>query len=288
MPVDNIFEALAAEYPQLYLDPDTDPQETFRKVVLQGGEPEAKRLSHYTGDANDRMETVDTPAGPVRVVTLGDRRDFELVLRGLMAAKNGPLAEIPETQGAAMLTVFNWPRIRAHLALFPAEERNAEFRRFTSVKENYVDMLVVLSRGPYSGVPAAHGRSEDEWLSLSDTIRRYHELTHVICRRLYPTDVDPVRDELIADAVGLYAAFGRFDPEEEKRFLGIRDGHYVGGRLENYTGEPEKLADPVISELDRIKSVVDAHEGAEPFALIPPLMGKGSESVTGENNDDLR
>ena len=67
----------------------------------------------------------------------------------------------------------------------------------------------MLSWGPYSGVSAeAAGCSEEEWLALSDTIRRYHELTHVICRRLYPEDVDPVRDELIADAVGLYAAYG--------------------------------------------------------------------------------
>lgn len=79
--------------------------------------------------------------------------------------------------------------------------------------------------------------------------------------------LDPVRDELIADAVGLYAAFGRFDPETEKRFLGVKDGRYVGGRLENYTDEPEKLAGPVSAELDRIKSIVDALAGAEPFAL---------------------
>lgn len=84
--------------------------------------------------------------------------------------------------------------------------------------------------------------------------------------------LDPVRDDLIADAVGLYAAFGRFDPETEKRFLGVKDGRYVGGRLENYTPEPEKLAGPVSAELDRIKSIVDAQPGAEPFALIPVLM----------------
>ena len=65
----------------------------------------------------------------------------------------------------------------------------AEFRRFTSVKENYLDMLAVLSRGPYSHVDAsAAGCSEDEWLTLSDTIRKYHELTHVICRKQYPND----------------------------------------------------------------------------------------------------
>ena len=271
----DILAALAGEYPQLYLNPDSDAQEFYRRVVLRGEEPETTRLDHYRGSEFDRMETVDTPAGPVRVVTLGDRRDFELVLRGLMAAKNGPKAPIPASQGAAMLTVFNWPRIRAHLAAFPEEEQAAEFKRFTSVKENYLDMLVVLSRGPYSGVPAtAVGLSEEEWLARSDTIRRYHELTHVICRRLYPDDIDPIRDELIADAVGLYAAFGRFDPETEKLFLGVKDGRYVGGRLENYTDEPEKRIDSVSAELDRMKNLIDVRTDMEPFAVIPTLMKK--------------
>ena len=268
----NVFTALAEDYPLLYLNPDTDKQDAYRRVVLRGEEPETKRLDHYSGDAHDRLETADTPAGAVRVITLGRRRDFELVLRGFMAAKDGPLAPIPETQGAAMLTVFNWPRIKSHLSAYPEEERAAEFRRFTAVRENYADMLVVLSRGPYSHVgPAAMGLPEDDWLSLSDTIRRYHELTHVICRRLYPDNIDPVRDELIADAVGLYAAFGRFDPETEKLFLGIKEGQYVGGRLENYTDEPEKIVDSVCARLERIKEVIDAHSGADPFDLIPVL-----------------
>ena len=270
----SVLAALARDYPQLYLDPDRDGQEEYRRVVLRGQEPEKRTLAHYAGDVHDRDETVATPAGPVRVVTLGNRRDFELVLRGLMAAKEGPQAMIPSTQGAAMLNVFNWPRIHAYLKAFPEEKQAAEFKRFTAVKENYIDQLAVLSRGPYSGVEAAAiGYDEQEWLALSDTLRRWHELTHVICRRLYPDDVDPVRDELIADVVGLYAACGRFDPETEELFLGIKDGKYTGGRLENYTDRPEQLAGPVSDALYRIKGFVDAQAGREPFALIPALMG---------------
>ena len=272
-----VLEALAADYPLLYLNPDTDTQETYRFVVLRGGEPETMRLDHYAGDAHDRDETVDTPAGQVRVVTLGNRRDFELVLRGLMAAKNGPLDPIPETQGAATMTVFNWPRIRAHLAQYPQAEQTAEFKRFTAVKENYTDMLIVLSRGPYSHVDAAAaGLSEEEWLDRSDVIRRYHELTHVICRRQYPDDVAPIRDELVADAVGLYAAFGRFDPALDARFLGIRDGRYIGGRLENYTDTPDALAERITDALARMERCVDARAGAAPFDLIPALMAAGT------------
>jgi hypothetical protein len=266
-------ERLAADYPQLYLNPDTDSQEAYRRVVLRGEEPEAKSLAHYRGDPADREEVMETPAGSVRVVTLGNRRDFELALRSLMAAKDGPLTPIPASQGAAMLTVFNWPRIHAHLALFPEEERAAEFKRFTAVRENYIDMLVLLSRGPYSHVDAAAvGETEEEWLGHSDTIRRFHELTHVICRRLYPGDVAPVRDELVADAVGLIAAYGQFDLLLEQRFLGVQGGCYVGGRLGNYTDNPDTLASQVSSALERIKAKTDTLSWEEPFDLIPVLM----------------
>ena len=269
----NVLERLAADYPQLYLNPDTDSQEAYRRVVLRGETPQTKSLAHYRGDRADRDEIADTPAGCVRVVTLGNRQDFELALRSLMAAKDGPEAVIPGSQGAAMLTVFNWPRIHAHLALYPEEERAAEFKRFTAVRENYVDMLVLLSRGPYSHVDAATmGETEEEWLGHSDAIRRFHELTHVICRRQYPGDVAPIRDELVADAVGLYAAYGCFDPETEKLFLGIRDGRYVGGRLGNYTDRSEELTGAVCAALERIRATVEKQAGTEPFRLIPALM----------------
>lgn len=269
----SVLEHLAEQYPQLYLNPDKDTQETYRRVVLRGEEPERESLAHYRGDPADREEVMETPAGSVRVVTLGNRKDFELALRSLMAAKDGPLTPIPESQGAAMLTVFNWPRIHAHLALYPEEERAAEFKRFTAVRENYIDMLVLLSRGPYSHVDAAAvGETEEEWLEHSDTIRRYHELTHVICRRLCPGDVAPIRDELAADAVGLIAAYGRFDPETEKLFLGIRDGRYVGGRLGNYTDTPEALVGAVCAALERIRAIMEKQAGTEPFRLIPALM----------------
>lgn len=269
----SVLEHLAVDYLQLYLNPDTDSQEAYRRVVLRGEEPEAKSLAHYRGDPADREEVMETPAGSVRVVTLGNRQDFELALRGLMAAKDGPEAVIPESQGAAMLTVFNWPRIHAHLALYPEEKRAAEFKRFTAVRENYVDMLVLLSRGPYSHEDAAAvGETEAAWLEHSDTIRRYHELTHVICRSIYPGDVAPIRDELVADAVGLYAAYGCFDPETEKLFLCIRDGRYVGGRLGNYTDAPESLTEAVCDALERVRATIDNQTETEPFRLIPALM----------------
>lgn len=271
----SVLGALAEEYPQLYLDPDAASQEEYRRIVLRGEEPDTKSLDHYSGDPGDKMEIPDTPAGSAVVVTLGNRKDFELVIRDMLAAKDGPETEVPTSQGAAMITAFNWKRINEHLAGFPEEERNAEFKRFTAVRDNYIDQLVILSRGPYSNVPADKaGHTEDEWVEISDTIRRYHELTHVICRRLYPEDIDPIRDELIADAVGLYGAYGYFNPETEKLFLGIRDGQYIGGRLGNYTDDPDRITASVSTELDRIKTVIDAQTWSEPFDLIPALMNR--------------
>ena len=181
----SVLERLAADYPQLYLNPDTDTQETYRRVVLRGETPETKSLPHYRGDPADREEITETPAGRVRVVTFGNRQDFERVLRGLMAVKDGPKAVIPESQGAAMLTVFNWPRIHAHLAAFPEEERAAEMKRFTAVRENYIDMLVVLSRGPYSHVDAAAvGETDAAWLDLSRADPR--DLPQALPRRHCP------------------------------------------------------------------------------------------------------
>ena len=165
-------------------------------------------------------------------------------------------------------------KFRVYLARFPEEERAAAFKRFTAVRENYVDMLVLLSRGPYSHVPAAAvGETENEWLDHSDTIRRFHELTHVICRRQCPGDVALIRDELVADVVGLVAAYGRFDPVLERRFLGIDDdGRYTGGRLGNYTDTPETLTGAVCAALERIRAMIENQAGTEPFRLIPALM----------------
>ncbi len=270
-----VIERLAAQYPLLYLDPDKDEQAAYRNVVLRGDMPKSQKLDHYHGDPMDRLEITDTPAGPICLATLGNRQDFERVMRGFMAAKNGPDVQIPRSQGAAMLQVFNWPRIHAHLAQFPEEEQNAEFKRFTAKKGNYVDQLIVLSRGPYSDVDAvAAGCSEEDWILHSDTIRRYHEITHVICRRLYPDDVDAVRDELIADMVGLYAAFGCFDPELESLFLGIQGGRYVGGRLENYTDDPETMAAWVSNTMMQYKKIIDVYKGEDPLDLIPLLYKK--------------
>ena len=289
-----IISELAEIYPQLYLDPEREEQESYRAVVLRGQSPEIKTLTHFKGEPRDRTETVDTPAGPVSVITLFDRGDFETFVRCMMAAKEGSGKQVPATMGAATLMTFNWPRINARKKEFFAEEAakgnpypdwNEEFARFRQDKRNYIDMIIVLSAGPYSNISAEEmGLSPEEWLEKSMIIRKYHECMHFICRTLYPDRIDAVFDELAADAVGLYAAFGYFEPEKELIFLGIRDGKYTGGRLENYV-EIRKADDPEGFERKMAVLAADCteilsgfektiHNGSRraPFDLITELM----------------
>ena len=236
--------ALAEIYPQLYLTPGEEGALAYGPIVRRGQDAPSRSLAHFRGSALDSLTVEDTPAGPVQIITLGERQDFETFLR--IMAYRCAVKEIPATQGASILDgVINWTKIRAHQAAYfagggSAEEWAGEFKRFTAEPRNFKDALIVLSVGPYSALPAEKaGMTEAEWLAASHLIRKAHECTHFICRRLFPELIDPVWDELIADAVGLYAAFGRYDRALAGRLLGVTAQGYAGGRLENYAGDDD-------------------------------------------------
>lgn len=280
---------LAEQYKQLYIPPSEDALEAFRDVVLSGREPEHHSLSHFLMHAEDSAVYEETPVGPVLSVTLHERKDFETFLQ-IIANKCQPV-EIPATQGASTLEgLISWPKIEAHKQAFLAQAEadgirnpdwDSEFARFTSVKANYTDAMLVLSAGPYSAVSGAElGISEEQWIRDSVTIRRFHELNHFICRKLWPEKISAVWDELVADAVGLYAAYGRYDIAMAERFLGIKDGIYTGGRLENYVEEANPavkqnrlnlLAQMIHPILESFAELINVHSGIHPFELIPLL-----------------
>ncbi len=286
-----VIERLAETYPQLYLDPDKADIGEYKSCVLQGKRPEKCSLSHFVMDERDSAESIETPAGTAQVITLHNRHDFEVFVRCMMAAKSGPRDIIPPTMGASTIVAFNWPKINAHKAAFFEEQQaagvtfpdwSAEFRRFTAVKANYQDLLIVLSRGPYSNVTAAQvsecmtagghsAVSEDEWTEMSGEIRKYHELTHFVCRNLYPDKIDEIWDELVADAVGIYGAAGEYSPELEELFLGITGGRYTGGRLENYTPEGADM-DRLASEIHSILEIFDEKVSATPHSGVFDIM----------------
>lgn len=242
-----VIPGLAARYKQLYLVPRPENEEAYRQITSQGKEPPAYDLSHFVMNDADVCETVATPAGEVMAVTLHERSDFETVLR--CAGHDFSQKPYPATLGAQHISgLIDWPRINAHKAAYEREHPDAgwlgwamEFKRFRENKRNYQSTLIVLSVGPYSAVPAQRiGMEEGEWLRYSHEIRLYHECTHFVCRALYPEEIDPVWDELVADAAGLYAAFGRYDPALAEIFLGIGENAAGPGRLINYL-TPEQM-----------------------------------------------
>lgn len=240
-----VIARLANIYPQLYLAPGEEGQRLYPEVVQKGGPAPNRDLSHFHGSPADDDRLIATPAGEVRVVTLGNRSDFVTFVQ-IMGERCEPI-RVPDTQGALFLDGV----ISREIFFLPKK-----------------DALLILSVGPYSGVPAEElGFSKEKWLADSHTIRLFHECTHFTCYRLHPGARDAVRDELVADAVGIIAAFGAYDRKLAERFLGIRDGRYTGGRLENYTKEPEAMLPEIDGMLLNIGKKAAEHADLAPLEL---------------------
>ncbi len=277
---EEVLRSLALVYPQLHLTPGAPgAEEAYKGIVTRGESAPPVPEEPFTGSGDDRLETEQTPAGTVPVLTLGRRDDFERFLQ-IMAHRCVPVP-IPPTQGAAILDgVINWTKIREHKEAFfregGTEEGWAEeFTRFTAVKENFKDVIIVLSTGPYSALRAEEaGFREEEWLAVSHRIREAHECTHFLCRRLFPDKKDAVWDEIVADAVGITAALGRYDAALAARFLGVGENGYSGGRLENYVdGEQDReerleaLSGKVSEVLRRFEKVTSERPWTDPYEL---------------------
>ena len=241
---------LTERFPQLCVCPADDATEAYRAAALRGIAPEGATLSHFKGSPDDFLKPYDTPAGDVDVLFLAIRDDFECALRCLCyRCRPEP---IPTTVGAMCLDgLADWSKIAAERArvISRGESWADAFAEFRKDPRNYRCMLVVVSEGPYSAVDASRTPfGETEWILVSRQIRIYHELTHVVCRRLMPDDKPPVYDELIADWCGLVHATGAFDPGLAATFIGVSDEGYTGGRLETYLKDGTRDLDEVARE----------------------------------------
>ena len=267
---------LSRRYPQLLLPIQAGARQTekYKDAVLGGQIPDT--APDFACPKDIALSTYDTPAGRAEILYLGDRGEFVHAYRAL-GYRCEP-AEIPDSVGAAAIRgLINWEKIHAHRDAYLAaggEDWSGEFNRFTSDKKNYLDSLILLSGGDYSNVPAEEvGLDAAAWREKSLTIRKYHELTHFICRGLYPDDIDALRDEVIADSIGLTAAFGFYDTRLARRFLGVEGGVFrEGGRLSHYAAQ-EELDEAV----RRVNTLIDDYaarienaqaEGQDVFTLL--------------------
>ena len=231
----------AARYRQLLLPVREGISKTdeYKKVVLQGLETIGQPVP-FICEQIERY-TCSTPAGEAEIMLVSDREDFEHLYHAL-AYRCEPVP-IPASVGAVTISgVINWEKINSHKARYLSlgnTDWDDEFGRFTADRNNYCDTIILLSSGPYSSIPAERiNMTEREWAEKSVVIRMYHELTHFICRKLYPEKKDVIRDEIYADCIGLIAAFGQYEPLLAKMFLGVEAEPYrKGGRLEHYAPE---------------------------------------------------
>ena len=223
----------------------------YQAATRRGADPE--RLAEATGLEIERPELVElvlhqSPAGRIPLLVARGRAEFVALLRAL-ARRNEP-AEVPDSQGALMVSGYNnWGRVaelRRAWEEVPADERvtatwNEEFARLKPQKELYQDRFILLSDGPYSAVPAsALGLAEDRWRELSLLIRRDHECSHYLTKRLFGSMKNNALDELIADYAGLTGALGRYRADWFLRFMGLEDfpRYRQGARLDIYRGDP--------------------------------------------------
>jgi hypothetical protein len=167
------------------------------------------------------------------------RPEFVALVRAL-THRNEP-KPVPDSQGAIMIAGYNnWSRVRE------LRQRGEELRR-----ELYQDRFILLSDGPYSAVPAADlGLADETWRELSLVLRRDHECTHYLTRRIFGSMRNNLHDELLADYAGITAAVGRFHAAWFLRFLGLENfpAYRAGGRLDLYRGDPP-LSDGAFRQL---------------------------------------
>lgn len=270
---------LAKRFPQLYVAPAEGAQTAHRLAAGRGIAPAGADLGHFVTSPEDELREVDTPAGPVEVVFLHNRSDFETFLQ-IVGHKAEPVP-IARTVGAITYRgIADWGKVAAAHAAYVAaggDDWPNEFARLARQPGAFRAEIVVISEGPYSNVPAnLTPYDEERWLCISREIRLHHECAHVVCRRTMPDDVLPVWDEVTADVVGLLCAIGRYDAALAARFLGVAPDGYAGGRLAEYLSDEQaqridEVAAEVFAACAKIEQACGQTQASEPFTFLLDL-----------------
>lgn len=270
---------LAARFPQLYVVPAEGAEEAWRTAAGRGIAPEGANLSHFTGTPDDELREVETPAGPVQVLFLKNRGDFETFLQ-VIGHKAQPVP-IARTVGAITYRgLADWGKVAAARESYLAaggDDWASEFSRLAHEPGAFRAELIVISEGPYSNLSAERTPyDEEEWVRISREVRLHHECAHVVCRRLMPDNVLPVWDEITADVTGLLCATGGYDAHLAGLFLGVSEDGYQGGRLEEYlTDEQKERIDEVAAEVARALVAIEERcseaEASDPFGFLLQL-----------------
>ena len=178
---------------------------------------------------------------------------------------------VPDSRGATIIKNYNnWLRVNMH-------RENGEIPKDNTL---YRDYIILLSHRYYSGIaPEVFNLSDAEWREKSLIIRREHETAHYMTQRYYHSTKNEIHDEIIADFMGLTAAFGDYDPQKFLTFLGLEKvGEYrKGGRLEIYLADApllghdfDLLCDTIRKACHNIKKYYDcvSHDRVKTFHTL--------------------
>jgi hypothetical protein len=271
----NALESFVYRYPQLGLPvrAGESQSEEYRNIVQYGILPDGP-VCPFPGSNADRLVVIDTPAGCIEVLYLEKRADYIRFIQ-TFSGKCEPIA-VPASNGAmTYFNLSNWRKINQHKAEYLAaggDDWTAEFKRFTAVPENFKDLVVVVSQGYYSALESgAAGYEPNEWRERSLSLRIYHECAHIVSRKLWPENKEAIRDEIVADSVGIIAALGVYDDTLALAVLGIeKDTYREGGRLQNYLQDGQSIgdcADRTRRIVATLKAAWDSHPAA-PFDFL--------------------
>lgn len=221
-----LLQTLEAALPQLHL-PQVEGisgSELYKSVVLRG-EAATCQLD-WQEPAALRLWIAPHPCGAMPVLETPNRDDFVQLVRGL-AHRGEPVVIAEGVHAQAISGLIHWGLIHR----FGHQSRAR---------------LIVMHQAPYGSLrarelPAELGRLDDAaWVEASSTLRLEHELTHLSIRRLLGEMRLNLLDELVADCMGIVAAFGYFSAELFGRCLGMET---TNGRWTTYTsklGEAER------------------------------------------------
>jgi hypothetical protein len=253
---------------------------TYQEAIRRGVFAEDGGTLHLDDPDGLRLTIHPTPAGAIPVLVAPHRADFESLVRAV-TRRNEP-APLPASMGACMVAGFNnWGRVAELRRRWEAGEVDAggadnwaaAFAVLRERRELYQDRFILLSTGPYSGVPAERmGMSDEAWREASLVIRREHECAHYLTRRVLGSMRNNLLDELMADYAGIVAAAGRYRADWFLRFMGLEDDGRCreSGRLWNYRGDPA-LSDGAFAVLQRLVRAVAARLEAVDSTLDPAL-----------------
>ena len=139
-------EALALRFPQLYVAPAEGAQDAHRAAAGHGIAPEGATLDHFEGSPQDELREVETPAGPVEVLFLENRADFETFLQ-IIGHKSQPVAISPAVGAITYRGMADWGKVEAARQAYLEEggdDWGAEFKRLAGIPGSFRSELVVI------------------------------------------------------------------------------------------------------------------------------------------------